>query len=510
MKIFTVSEMRAVEQEAFKRGIIPLRLMENAGSAFAKKVCDLFPLQGKKITVVVGNGNNGGDGYVAARKFKSYGAAVSIIRAFTGRTTDQCGEMAKKCAEIGLYPVDFGTNSDFCKDLLSESDIIVDAIFGIGFHGEADRYTAEIIGLINESPAIRVALDIPSGINANSGEVSGAAVKADLTVALAAAKYCHILPDASEYCGRVVCCSIGIPEDAFEIFGSVAETVEASDVAMNLKKRPKNSHKGTFGTAMFLCGSYSMAGAAILACKSAVRSGAGLTKLATVNSIYPIVGAALPETVHIPLKETENGTVSAADIDKVLKQAARSTALCIGCGMGKDRYAPYLLDEIFKNTESPILLDADGINAAAESINIFEHKKGALVLTPHPAEMARLYNTTAKDVNSDRIGFATRAAKDFGATVVLKGANTVIATSKGRVFVNMNGNAGMATAGSGDMLAGIITALMAQGISPDSSAVMGVYIHAAAGDKARDIQGEYSMNVEDMIEALPKVFKSLV
>lgn len=509
MKIFTVSQMRAAEEETFKRGILPIRLMENAGAAFSKTLCELIDVKDKNICVVVGLGNNGGDGYVAARKLQSYGAKVSVIRAYSGKMTDSCTIMAKKCIEFGIHGSEFGTNEEYCKTIIQNSDIIIDAIFGIGYHGSADEYTTKIFKIINDSPATVVALDIPSGLSADKGTVQGEHINADITITLATAKYCHILPDASEYCGRVVCCSIGIPDEVMDMFGSVPETITKKDVAANLPHRKKNSHKGSFGTAMFLCGSYGMAGAAILACKAAIRSGVGKTVLATVKSIYPIVGAALPETVHLPLKETESGTISKADSSTYIKAAKGANAVCIGCGLGRQRYDFSIIEELFRNAECPIVLDADGINSAASSIDIFKHRNAALVITPHPAEMARLYNTTAKEVNANRIDFATRAAKDFGATVVLKGANTVVATDKGRVFVNMNGNPGMAKAGSGDMLSGIITALIAEGISTEAAACMGVYIHAAAGDIAAEDKSEYSMCVEDMISRLPQVFKSL-
>ncbi len=509
MRIFTVNQMRAAEEEAFKRGILPLRLMENAGAAFVKTLDGIYNVKGKKIAIVTGNSNNAGDGYVAARKLREYGASVSVIRAFSGRMSEQCSVMYKKCTELGISINDYGTDPSFCNTILDSANIIVDAIFGIGFHGTADSYTSQVFQSINNSKATVVALDIPSGLEADSGCVNSTCVKADTTITLAAAKYCQILPEASQYCGKLVGCGIGIPEDIMDMFGSVPETIEEADVALNLPERPKNSHKGTFGTAAFLCGSYGMAGAAILACKSAIRSGVGLTRLMSPKSIYSIVASSLAETVHSPLEETKSGTVSFAEVGKILKLTETASAVCIGCGMGKERYSNALVGELLKGITAPIVLDADGINAAADSIDIFEHKTSKLVLTPHPKELSRLLGVSVDEINNDRIGFAITASKRFGATVVLKGANTVVATEKGRIFVNIIGNSGMAKAGSGDILAGIITALIAQGVSPDAAACMGVFIHAKAGDICADNLGERSMCVEDMINALAVVFKSL-
>ncbi len=509
MYILTVSDMRAAEDEAFCRGILPLRLMENAGASFVKTLRDKINVEGKKIIVAVGNGNNGGDGYVIARKLKEYGAEVQIIKAFGGNMTDSASKMAAKAGEAGLRTIGFGLDREYAISLINQADIIIDALFGIGFSREADGFTAELFELISRSRAFVAAVDIPSGLFADSGEINSAAVRADLTIALGAYKFAHILPPASELCGEVVCCPIGLPDGSIKPTGTYCETIDKSDVALNLPKREKNSHKGSFGPALFVCGSYNMTGAAVLSVRAAIRSGAGLTKLVSPKSAYPLLAPSLIETVHIPLDETPCGTIAVQALPDIISAAKGAKAMCVGCGLGRNRSTDELICGLMNYIECPIILDADGINAIAQRIDIMEHREHPLIITPHPAEMARLWQTDAKTVNADRIGFAKRTAQRFGCTVVLKGANTVVATKSGRIFVNMNGNAGMATAGSGDMLSGIITALICQGLSPDSAAACGVYIHAAAGDIARDNFSEISMTVSDMIDSLPSVFKFL-
>lgn len=507
MKIYTLSEMKRAEEETFRRGIEPLRLMENAGAAFSKTVRDNIETAGRKIAVVVGDGNNGGDGYVAARKFREYGSDVTVIRAFGGRMTESCAYTAQKVADAGIKTVSYTADREYCLNVMQESDIVIDAIFGIGFHGEPDTYSASIFEDINKSGAFVVALDIPSGITADANEVPTVSVNADMTVSLAAYKYCHILPKTSERCGKVLCCAIGIPDSITDSIGNV-ETIDFSDIKELFPKRKKNSHKGTYGTASFLCGSYGMAGAAILACRAAVRSGAGLTRLLAPKSIYPILASSLTETVHTPIDETTVGTASVSALESLCSAAEKSTAFCIGCGLGRNRYTTDLLADFTKQLKCPLILDADGINAASHNIDIIEHISAPLILTPHVGEMARLNGCTNEEINADRIGYAVRTARRFNATVVLKGANTVIASGE-KVYVNMNGNAGMATAGSGDVLAGIITAFAASGLNALNAAKAGVFVHGAAGDLAAEKMSQISLSASDIIDFLPEVFKTL-
>lgn len=505
MKILTAAQMKQVEAEAVRSGISWSRLMENAGAAFTKTLRDFLDVKDKSIVVVVGTGNNGGDGYVVARKLMEYGADVTMISAFGHPLTPQSQEMALK---ITASPLSFSLGAQHCINSIRSADIIIDAVFGIGYREEPNDTAAELFGVINSSPALKVAIDLPSGVEADGKYASSYAVKADITIALGALKPCHVLYKTNEYCGKILGCSIGIPVESYHLFPTAPETIDFMDVKQNIPKRSKNSHKGANGTAMLLCGSYGMAGAAILAAKSCLRSGAGLINVAAPHSIYPILAASLPEAVHTPLPQTVKGSVSLAGLGDILSSAKKATALCIGCGLNRSPEASELLKLITSSVHCPVILDADGINQAADCIDIIEHHSSPMIITPHPAEMARLWGVSANEVNADRLGYASKTADRFKVTVVLKGANTVVATPKGLTFANMNGNPGMATAGSGDCLAGIITALTAEGLSPESAACCGVYIHAAAGDFAAEQFGEISMCVEDMINMLPRVFKS--
>ena len=483
MKVLTKALIRESEENAVKSGIFSFReLMYRAGAAAAGIIMQRYGCAGKKVTVVCGSGNNGGDGCVIAGILSEHGAEVTVITPFGAPVTENAGYYYER-----LPLVKKSENPDF-----ESSDIIIDALFGIGLNRRLDNTAVSLINKINGSPAVKIAVDIPSGVEADSGRILGAAVDADLTVTFIALKPGLLLPDGSDFCGEISVADIGV-----EPVGAIAETTEKPF----FKKRRHNSHKGTFGTALTVTGSYGMAGAAILAARAALRSGAGILKCLICESIYPVFTASVPEAVCIPAPEISAGTLR-FDPHLINKAMAGSSAVLIGCGLGVSEDTRKITEYIAETSGIPMVIDADGINALCGRIDIIRKSKAPVILTPHPGEMARLCSCTVREVESDRINTARSFALKYGCTLVLKGANTVIAAPDGRIFFNLTGNPGMSTGGSGDVLAGIVVSLLAQGTETVNAACSAVYLHGEAGDRAASKRGERAMLPSDMIEEL--------
>ncbi len=482
MKILTTDLIRKSEESAVGSGAFSLRdLMFRAGSAAAELIMQKYDFRGKKITVVCGRGNNGGDGCVIAGILAENGGVVTVCTPF--------GAPATENAAYYYNRLKFVTKTDA---FTPNADIIIDAVFGIGLNRAPDEKTFELINAINRADAVRIAVDIPSGVEADSGKVLGTAVNADLTVTFIALKPCFVLPFGSDYCGEVVVADIGAPPVGYSFL-----TTEKPI----FKKRKHNSHKGTFGTGLMLCGSYGMAGAAILAARAALRSGIGILKAALCDNIYYPFTISAPEAVCVPVKPNQNGTLCPDNLSlpELLKGCS---AVLIGCGMGNNGDTSRLVRELIETSEIPIVIDADGINALSNSIDIIKKSKAPVILTPHPGEMARLCSLSVSEVEENRVEIARDFAVRYGCVLVLKGADTIIADPSGEVYFNMTGNPGMSTGGSGDALAGITLSLLAQGFSAQDAAKAAVYLHGEAGDKAAAKRGERAMLPSDLIEEL--------
>lgn len=482
MKILTTDLIRRSEESAVASGAFSLRdLMFRAGKAAAEIIMQKYDCKNKKITVVCGRGNNGGDGCVIAGILAENGAEVTVATPFGAPATENAAYYYGK--------LQFVTKTD---SFIPNADILVDAIFGIGFNRAPDEKTAGVIKEMNSADCVRIAVDIPSGVEADSGKVLGPAVNADLTVTFIALKPCFLLPFGSDYCGETIVADIGAPP-----VGHSFLTIEKPI----FKKRRHNSHKGIFGTGLMLCGSYGMAGAALLAARAALRSGIGIVKAALCENIYYPFTASVPEAVCVPVKPGPKGTLCPENLDLPELLKGCSAAL-IGCGMGNNEDTARLVKELIKISEIPLVIDADGINALKGGIDIIEKSKAPIVLTPHPGEMARLCSLTVGEVEENRAQIAEDFAVRHGCVLVLKGANTIVAAPSGEVYFNMTGNPGMSTGGSGDALAGITLSLLAQGFSAKDAAKAAVYLHGEAGDRAAARHGERGMLPSDLIEEL--------
>lgn len=474
--LIKISEERAVQSGTFSF----LELMKKAGDTAYKIICENIETKRKRIAVVCGSGNNGGDGFVIAGNFASEGADVTVITPLGEPQTDS----AKY-----YYSLLSGVKKS--ETLEEKYDVIIDAIFGIGLCRELSQEILALVDKINAQNAVRVAIDIPSGIECDSGRVLGGCVNADLTVTFIALKPCFMLPPANDFTGKVVVADIGVKPAEFKY-----KTIEKP----NLKPRPKNSHKGTFGTATMFCGSYGMAGAAILSARACLRSGVGIAKCVIPKSIYKILTCAVPEAVCVIAKQTLKGTFRGnIDLQKPLEKA---TAVLIGCGIGNCKATKRLVKNLLLKTKVPTVVDADGINALVPNINILKKTNAPIILTPHPAEMSRLLGISVREIEENRVKIATDFAREYNCFVVLKGANTIIASPEGQVFFNTCGNSGMATGGSGDVLAGIIVSYLAQGLDVLDAVKTAVYLHSATADKVAKIKGESALLPSDIIEAL--------
>lgn len=501
MKILTASQTKKAEQIAFNMGISGARLMENAGSAAARVIKQSYKLEQKQVVVVVGQGNNGGDGYVVARKLKEYGARVAIIMAMGLPMTSDSLAMQKRALECGITVINFYDNTELSKNLIDSAEIIVDAIFGIGFHGAPDREIASIIKIINNSMAKKVCLDLPSGVIADSGEVLGMAVRGDLTVSFIGYKPCHFEYPASEYSGKTVAVAIGI--DDKNITHYFAEVIGVDTALSYLSKIPSNAHKGIKGTALIIGGSFGMAGAPMLAARAAMRSGAGVVKVCLPRDAYFAAAPMLPEAVFVP-KTGKDGFLSGEDIKPELFKNVSS--VLIGPGMSLNDNTVSAVFKAINFSNIPTVIDADGLNAVAFDTELLK-SESVVAITPHPAEMARLTGKTVAEIQNNRILAAVEFSKEYGVITVLKGAYTIIATPSGKIYLNTTGNEAMATAGSGDMLAGMITAFLANGTEPEKAVVAAVCLHGAAGDNVAKELGKRGVLTTDMIEALPFIFK---
>ena len=485
MKVLTRSQIRTAEEGAVLHGIFSYAdLMHNAGSRAADKICEIVDIKNKKITVVCGKGNNGGDGLVIAYRLSSMGAEVSMCFPYGRPITDTASHFLKLVENLPEI-------TDFSDD----TDILIDALFGIGFNRLPDQKLAGIIDSMNMCDAVKIAVDLPSGLDCDSGSATKA-FRADYTLTFIALNPCFLLPCASEYCGEYFVIDIGV-----EINDYTYLTVEPPIQ----KKRAKNSHKGDYGKALLICGSYGMCGAQILSAKAAAKSGVGLVKSFVCDKNYSAFTAALPEAVTLPVPTSSQG---APEIGyKLLKTALEnSDALLLGCGLGRSPHATALVADALTLSEIPVVLDADGINAIAGNIDIIRTVKAPVILTPHSAEMARLCKTDIADIEANRVAYARGFAQKYGCIVVLKGANTIIASSDGRVFFNTTGNAGMAKGGSGDVLAGIMVSRLAQGEVALKAAMSAVWLHGAAGDAAAKQHTKTAMLPSDIIDALETVF----
>src|SRR5579863_3981890 len=507
MKIVTAAEMREIDRATSQRfGVPSLSLMENAGSAVAEFVVVRYP-SAERIGVICGKGNNGGDGFVAARKLKAVGREVRIV--LLADPSELRGDAAEMFARLPIAPVIVRSSDELGKEqahAVFESEVLLDAILGTGFKPPVSGLYAEAIRLLNASPAHVVAVDIPSGADADvMGEQLGAVARADSIVTFTAPRPAHIFGRLTN--GPTLIAPIGSPDEAI-VSSLQLNLITAREIAPLIGPRPLAANKGNFGHVLVIGGSVGNAGSVAMAGMAALRSGAGLSTVATAKSVLATVAGFHPEVMTEPLDETDAGSISTragGAVDALIKG---KTVLAVGPGISRNPETSEFVRSLVVKCKTTLVLDADGLNAFEGRASELDGKGRTLVITPHPGEMARLAASTVAAVQRDRINVARIFAREHELIVVLKGHRTLIAQPDGTVWVNTTGNPGMATGGTGDILTGMVSGLIAQNREHIVEAVIAaVHLHGLAGDVARESMGEHSLVATDLMKALPEAFR---
>jgi ADP-dependent NAD(P)H-hydrate dehydratase / NAD(P)H-hydrate epimerase len=510
MYVVTSQEMRSLDQYTIDViGIPSIVLMENAGRAVAERIIQSYPGKDKRWLIMVGKGNNGGDGLVTARHLADAGFAVEIV--FAVDPANLQGDAAVQrdvIANLGL-PI-----FQYDKDTIewNRYEGIVDALFGTGSRGAPKEPYASMIRQANRSGCKIVSIDIPSGLDSDTGRANDPCIRADMTVTLAFAKRGLSQFPGRALAGHIFVVPIGIPAKLPPAMG--IQTIGIDPVVLHQLgivdrlKRQSDTHKGSFGHVLVVAGSKNMSGAGILCCKSALRAGCGLVTWAIPEYVLELISGSVPEIMYAPIPGTSKGEWVGTDADSILALAEGKSAVVIGPGIGRFAGGNAWLRKIWEQLSIPLVVDADGLNLLAEDFENWQIRKASTILTPHPGEMARLIRRSTQEVQENRIEIAKTFATKHQLTVVLKGAGTVIATKDGHVYVNPTGNPGMATAGTGDTLAGIIASLLAQSWTTEQAVTTAVYIHGIAGDLAFETYGN-SLIASDLIDRLGDAFQSL-
>jgi len=517
LPVLTAAEMQDADRRTIEEiGLPGAVLMENAGAAVASAVRERYP-RARRPVILCGKGNNGGDGFVVARRLLDLAPTTLLL----GRRDDVRGDARTHlaaCERSGSAVAEVPDAAAWreVRGRVRGADLIVDALLGTGLRQEPTGLVSEAIAEIAraaEAGTPVVAVDLPSGLPSDSGDVPWATVHASATVTFAAPKHGHVLPPSCDRVGELRVADIGIPRAVLEQSGSRLFLLEAADAARAFPERAAGSHKGTYGHLLIVAGAVGKTGAAILAAMGALRSGAGLVTVATPANALPVVAAGRAEAMTEPLPVLPSGDLAPGALERALALAAARDAAVIGPGLGQEPGTRAFIREFVRLCPVPLLVDADGLNAMAPS----DHEPGALqalrrevatVVTPHPGEMARLLGLPSAEVQARRLETARRMAGDTAVFVVLKGQRTLVCRPDGVAAVNPTGNPGMATGGTGDVLAGIIGALLARH-EPWTAATAGVYLHGLAGDRAAATAGPESLLAGDVASALPDAIRAV-
>ncbi len=511
-RVITAAHMRELELQADANGYTLESLMDAAGEAAFAFVCAMYPPSTHRcVTVLCGNGNNGGDGFVIARRLQTVGYAVRVILVngeprdggLAAKKLDAWRDAAQPNNAIGELPTDESAFEVFWqREAFDQTALFVDAVYGIGFHGSLPQHLSRFFSRLNALSKPVVAVDLPSGLEADCHRADAATLKATATVTFTAAKPSVAMTATKTLCGETYVAPVGIPSDMAAPFEQAFTEIAYDAVAAMIPPREAFSHKGTFGQLLAVCGSYGMAGAALLAGKAALRCGIGLLHMAIPDAIYPIAAGQLWEAVFHPMPSLKASALTPL--------AMSCDAVLVGCGLSQDPSVQAMLAEWLPTVQKPLILDADGLNFLAAHTHVRKDMSAPLIITPHPKEAARLLGVTVDEVQRDRFAAVKRLAADYRAVAVLKGQGTLIASNDSdTVWINTTGCSGMATGGSGDVLAGMIAAFVAEGMPPLHAAIAGAHLHGLVGDVTAAELGTMAMLPSDMIERLPRVLSPL-
>ena len=506
--------MQEIDRRTVRQfGVPEIVLMENAGRqvfAFLRRTYGDLP--SRRLLIMCGKGNNGGDAFVAARHLRNRGIPFEAI--LFGRGPEVRGSAAvnlRALRRLGVTPREIRTLPEWraARPLLRGCDLVLDGVLGTGLSRPVEGLLARVFEEVNRTGREVVAVDIPSGLSGDTADVPGPCIVATHTVALARPKIPHIFPPAAELCGKLHVADISIPDAAVAAQKPELELLEAVRLLPCLPPRRRDAHKGDFGHALVIAGSRGKGGAARLAALGALRAGCGLVTAAVPAGLQAGMVSRAMEAMTEGMPETPPGTLAASALPLLLQAARRKQAIAIGPGLTSHPETEKLIRALVPRLEVPVVLDADGINAFAGEAGSLSGRRRPLVLTPHPGEMARLLGMTTAEVQSDRVGLARAFARRHACCLVLKGHRSLIATPGGRVLVNPTGNPGMATGGSGDVLAGLLAGLLAQGIEAENAVKIGVYLHGLAGDLAAAEVGEMPLIARDILARFPAALARL-
>ncbi len=506
MFVVTSAEMAELDRRAEEEfGVPTALLMENAGRRVAEVVHAMVPSGGRRGVVLAGKGSNGGDGLVAARHLAARGGKVDVL--LLAREEEIKGEARRNmilAREAGVEVMAVNSMAlAGARERLAGAAVIIDAIFGTGFHGSPMGLAAQLIEAANAASAPVVAVDIPSGVEADSGAIRGAAITAAATVTMGWPKVGLLLYPGAGRTGRLYVADIGYPAALMERFRPTTHVVTPEMVRDVLPPRPADGHKGTFGRVLICAGSVGFTGAPSLCALGALRAGAGLVALAVSEAIYPIVAGREFEAMPHPLPD-EDGGVGESAWEGLRALAADADVVAAGPGLGRGSGVAALMRRVVTESTIPLVLDADALNVLAGTVEVLAKSKTPKILTPHPGEMATLLSSTAAAVQEDRLRAAREAARKFAAVVALKGARTVVAAPDGQAYIVPTGNPGMATGGMGDVLTGVIAALVGQRTPLLAAAWAGAYLHGLAGDLVAEETGTAGMLAREVADAVPR------
>jgi NAD(P)H-hydrate epimerase len=504
MKVASVAEMRAMDRQAMEQFFIPAEiLMENAGLAACAVLSRVREIRGLTCAVLCGPGNNGGDGLVLARLLHSRGALVTVFLAgeenkFQGAAAGNLKIIRRLSLQVRQVQ-----SAAAIRDELTQSGVLLDALLGTGLDREVSGLYRDLIELMNASGKTILSLDIPSGINGDTGAVMGAAVRADYTVAFGLPKIGNLLYPGFGQCGRLSVSHISFPP---ALYDDVNLNIQIND-SIKLPSRPSEAHKGSMGKALFIAGAANYYGAPYFSSLSFLKAGGGYAYLATPCSVAPFVAQKGSEIVILPQQETASGSIAPANLQQLLEQAEKSDLVVLGPGLSLATETKQLVKELVAAIRKPLLLDGDGLTAVAGDLALLRERPGATILTPHLGELASLTGKTLTQISDNRIIALQEASREAGALVVMKGPHSLIGAPDGKVFINLSGNPGMATAGAGDALTGTIAAMFGLGLPLEEAVRKGVFIHGLAGDLAAAAQGEDGVTATDILEFLPLAMK---
>ena len=504
MKVSRVAQMRSLDQYAIEKLAIPEEiLMENAGEASYFVIMDKFGIKDKKFVIICGIGNNGGDGFVIARKIHSNGGNVKVF--ILGDVNKYKGAAKKNIDIISRLQIEIRhvESVDSIKSDVLHCNAIVDAIFGTGLTRNVEGLYRDVIRLINKSRKKVFSVDIPSGINGDTGEIMGSAVKANYTVTFGLPKIGNMLFPGHEHCGKLYVSHISFPPS---LYNQDSIKVEINNY-IKLPPKDKIAHKGDFGDVLFIAGASSYFGAPYFSALSFLKTGGGYSRLAAPISLTPFIANKGSEIVFIPQKETDSGSISLKNRDALLELSEKMDMVVIGPGLSLNEETQQLTRELAKKIEKPLLIDGDGITAISKDLDTIKERKEPTILTPHLGEMSRITKMSVSDLDKNKIDILQSTSKELNSIIVLKGAHSLIGYPDGKVYINMSGNPGMASAGSGDVLTGTIAAMFGLGLSIEDAVRKGVFIHGFSGDLAAKDLGEDGITAQDILDYLPLAMK---